>query len=57
MQNTKVYVVTSLEAGWDCVVGVFDPTEVMLEELEACFPEGQYVIFEKEIELTLNDWK
>lgn len=57
MQNRKVYVVTSLEAGWDCIVGVFDPTEVMLEELKACFPEGSYCIFERSTETNLDGWK
>lgn len=57
MQNHKVYVVTSLEAGWDCFVGVFDSTEVMLEELKACFPKGSYYIFERSTETNLDGWK
>ena len=57
MQKKTIYVVTSLEAGWDCIVGVFDAYEVMLEELELCFPEGSYCIFEREVEVNLNNWK
>lgn len=28
------YVVTGLELGWDCIVGVFDPEVTSLEDLE-----------------------
>ena len=40
----KVYVVTSTEMGWDCVVGVF--TGVSKEALEAEYSEECYVIGE-----------
>lgn len=43
-----VYVVTGLELGWDCVVGVFQGVE--LEDLQKAFPEGEYVIHEQTIE-------
>ena len=53
--NKIVYVVTGLELGWDCVCGVFE--NVSLEELQKCFPEGHYVISEKNIETNLNHWQ
>ena len=53
-----VYVVTSTELGWDCVVGVFDEDSVDLEELEETFPEsGKYVITFSMVEKTLEDCK
>ena len=48
----KVYVVTGLELGWDCVVGVFhnvDYDELMLE-----FPDEQFVITEQTVQETLT---
>ena len=44
----KVYVVTGLELGWDCVVGVF--TNVTRAALEAEFSEDYYVITELEVQ-------
>lgn len=53
-----VYVVTSTELGWDCVVGVFDEDSVDLEELENTFPEsGEYVITFRMVEKTLEAYK
>lgn len=52
-----VYVVTSTELGWDCVVGVFDDS-VDLEELENTFPEsGEYVITFRMVEKSLGGYK
>jgi hypothetical protein len=48
----KVYVVTGLNAGWDCVVGVY--TNVPITELELEFPYGDYVITEMTVEETLT---
>lgn len=50
----KVYVVTGLELGWDCVVGVF--ADVSVEKLQEAFPEGSYVITEREVEYNLYNW-
>ncbi len=53
-----VYVVTSTELGWDCVVGVFDENSVDLEELEETFPEsGKYVITFSMVEKNLGAYK
>lgn len=53
-----VYVVTSTELGWDCVVGVFDEDSVDLEELEETFPEsGEYVITFRVVEKSLGAYK
>ena len=53
-----VYVVTSTERGWDCVVGVFDENSVDLEELENTFPEScEYVITFKKVEKNLGAYK
>lgn len=53
-----VYVVTSTELGWDCVVGVFDEDSVDLEELENTFPEGsEYVITFSVVEKNLEAYK
>jgi len=52
-----VYVVTSTELGWDCVVAVFDDS-VDLEELENTFPEsGEYVITFSMVEKSLGAYK
>lgn len=57
MQNRKVYVVTSLEAGWDCIVDVFDASEVMLEELLLAFPKhAGYSILIRKVETSLDNW-
>ncbi len=40
--DKKVLVVTGLDLGWDCVVGVFENTTE--EALREIFPEGKYVI-------------
>jgi hypothetical protein len=53
-----VYVVTSTELGWDCVVGVFDEDAVDLEELEETFSEsGEYVITFRTVEKSLGAYK
>ena len=53
-----VYVVTSTELGWDCVVGVFDEDAVDLEELEEIVPEsGEYVITFRMVEKSLGAYK
>jgi hypothetical protein len=48
----KVYVVTGLEMGWDCVVGVY--TNISFRELEQQFPEEDYVITLMTVEETLT---
>lgn len=54
----KVFVVTNIEFGWDCVVGVFNPENVTREELEEKFSlDAGFLIFEKEVELDLGNWE
>lgn len=53
--NKTVYVVTGLELGWDCVVGVFK--DVNPDQLLKRFPEGEYVIHEQTIEFSLDGWE
>ena len=48
----RVYVVTGLELGWDCVVGVF--SNVSKTELEIEYPEEDYVITEVTLQETLT---
>jgi hypothetical protein len=52
-----VYVVTGLELGWDCVVGVFDSNELTREELEECFPSEDYHIHLKMLETKVDDYE
>ncbi|AMR57427.1 hypothetical protein vB_PsyM_KIL4_0017 [Pseudomonas phage vB_PsyM_KIL4] len=42
---SQVYVVTSVELGWDCIVGIFDADEFSREDLQERFPSKQgYVV-------------
>lgn len=52
----NVYVVTSTELGWDCVVAVFDADEVSEEDIRESFPARGYVITNKTVELNTKDW-
>ena len=55
--SKKVYVVTSVELGWDCIVGVFDPKKVTKEQLKERFTSnGGYVVFDKMVESDLDGW-
>lgn len=48
----KVYVVTGLEFGWDCVVGVFlISSDKQLEDLKHDYPESSYIIHEQTVEV------
>lgn len=49
MNNKTVYVVTSTELGWDCVVGVFDASQLSNEYLEEQFPPDSYYVISSEI--------
>lgn len=53
--NKTVYVVTSLELGWDCVVGVFKDVDV--DKLQKCFPSPPYVISDQTVEFSLDGWE
>lgn len=53
--DKTVYVVTSLELGWDCVVGVFE--DVNPEELQECFPSPPYVIHDTNVQYNLEGWR
>lgn len=56
--SKKVYVVTSVELGWDCIVGVFDPKKVTKEQLEERFNINDgYVVFENIVESNLDGWE
>jgi hypothetical protein len=50
----QVFIVTGLDLGWDCIVGVY-PGDTNYEELEKQFPEDSYVIFERFIEDFIPD--
>ena len=53
--NNTVYVVTGLELGWDCVVGVFQGVD--FNELSKCFPSPEYIISETTIDTNLDTWR
>jgi hypothetical protein len=53
--NNTVYVVTSLELGWDCVVGVFK--DVDADKLHKRFPSPPYVISDHTVEFSLDGWE
>lgn len=46
--TNKVYIVTSPELGWDCIVGVY--TNTTLEDLKVAYPGKAYVIQEHYVE-------
>ena len=60
----KVYVVTGLDLGWDCIVGVFTiESDEQYEELEKAFPREHedgnlgYHIFEQTVQkFDLAEW-
>ena len=55
---SEVYVVTSTELGWDCVVGVFDSESVSKESLEKIFdPDLQYIVHSRYVEKDLIDYQ
>lgn len=46
----RVYVVTGLNLGWDCVVGVYSCDEVSLEQLQNEWPVEDFIIIRREVE-------
>lgn len=41
----RAWVVTNVELGWDCIIGVFSADDLSREELEERFPRKQaYVV-------------
>lgn len=52
--NKTVYVVTGLELGWDCVVGVFKDVDV--NKLHERFPSPPYVVSDHTVESNLDMW-
>jgi hypothetical protein len=50
----KVYVVTGVELGWDCVVAVYSCESIPLAELELEYPQGDFVITERVVEFGLG---
>lgn len=51
----RVFVVTGLELGWDCVVGVYDADNVSKKDLQSQYPKGEYVISETAVETEIED--
>lgn len=51
----RVFVVTGLELGWDCVVAVYDTATVSKEDLLKQYPQGEYVISEAAVETEIED--
>ena len=51
----RVFVVTGLKLGWDCVVAVYDADSVSEEDLRSRYPEGEYVISETGVETEIED--
>lgn len=49
----EVYVVTGLELGWDCVVGVY--AGVTMEQLDKVYPSNQYVITLQTVETKIEN--
>lgn len=45
----KVYVVTGLQLGWDCVVAVYSHEHVTFEELDRQYPADEYVVTMHEV--------
>ena len=52
----RVFVVTELGLGCDCVVGVFDASSITKEQLLEVFPETDTVIVECPIVYSLEDY-
>ena len=52
----NVYVVTGLELGWDCVVGVFATSAINYDDLRNQFPKDQYVITTREVEVDTSNY-
>ena len=55
MTNDIVCVVTGLDFGWNCIVGVF--AGVSREELEQTFPNNEYVITQIQVETNCIAYK
>lgn len=51
----RVFVVTGLQLGWDCVVAVYDMTSVSEESLLKQYPRGEYVISKMTVESKIED--
>lgn len=51
----RVFVVTGLELGWDCVVGVYEADSVSAEDLESQYPKGEYIISSVNVETEIED--
>ena len=50
----RVYIVTSRELGWDCIVHCYDPEHITMEELLIEYPiDSEYIIFDKELQKEL----
>lgn len=55
---SEVYVVTSTELGWDCVVAVFNADSVGKKHLEEVFPsDSGYVVHWKDVEKDTIDYE
>lgn len=56
---STVYIVTSTELGWDCIIGVFDSESVSKESLEKTFdPDLGYIVhYPRTVEKDLIDYE
>lgn len=52
--TTSVYIVTGLDLGWDCIVGVYSTEKVSLESLQEAFNDDKYMIVDRDIDYELN---
>lgn len=54
----EVYIVTNVELGWDCIVGVFGSNTITLQELKNRFSSNAgYVIFKNTVLNDLEDYE
>lgn len=52
----RVYVVTSVELGWDCVIAVYNSNDVGEDELEVRYPQKRgYVIHSELLQSEIDD--
>lgn len=50
MQSINVYIVVSLDSGWDNIVCVYDASKITLEEVQEEYSgEDGYIVFEHQV--------
>lgn len=55
-KSKTVYVVIRPELGWDSIVGIFDTSKVTLEDVLNRFPKDEYIILDKEVDSSFDNW-